>query len=165
MRGNQSRQEHMFSYVDVESPIPAGHPIRRVRKVVDQALAGMDDVFDAMYAENGRRRGLSGQAPDQRDPPVNDGPRRWLSCGRSGEHGQAQARQGAVRLGQGHGADAPAEASRASQGAMAVSAYGGGVQRHAEGRDGWSGIFRRADAQDGLRRDGHDLGGGGMEMR
>ena len=63
MRGNQSKQEHMFSYVDVEGWIPAGHPIRRIRKVVDQALAGMDDVFDAMYAENGRRRrGLSRRA-------------------------------------------------------------------------------------------------------
>ena len=54
MRGNQSRQERMFSYVDVERRIPAGHPIRRIRKVVDRALAGMDDVFDAMYAETGR---------------------------------------------------------------------------------------------------------------
>ena len=54
MRGNQSNQDHMFSYVDVESRIPAGHPIRKIRKVVDQALAGMDDVFDAMHAETGR---------------------------------------------------------------------------------------------------------------
>ena len=44
----------MFSYVDVESRMPAGHPIRKIRKVVDRALAGMDDVFDAMYAETGR---------------------------------------------------------------------------------------------------------------
>ena len=43
----------MFSYVDVESPIPAGHPIRRVRKVVDQALAGMDDVFDVCTPKTG----------------------------------------------------------------------------------------------------------------
>lgn len=35
----------MFSYVDVEGRIPASHPIRKIRKVVDQALAGMDDVF------------------------------------------------------------------------------------------------------------------------
>lgn len=53
-RGNQSRQEQAFSYVDVESRIPAGHPIRKIRKVVYRALAGMDDVFDTMYAETGR---------------------------------------------------------------------------------------------------------------
>ena len=44
----------MFSYVDVERRMPAGHPIRRIGKVVDRALAGMDDVFDAMYAGTGR---------------------------------------------------------------------------------------------------------------
>ena len=40
--------------MDVESRIPAGHPIRKIRKIVYRALAGMDDVFDAMYAETGR---------------------------------------------------------------------------------------------------------------
>lgn len=43
----------------------------------------------------------------------------------SKEHGQAQARQWAVRLGQGSGGDAQAKASRASQGAVAVPACGG----------------------------------------
>ena len=56
------------------------------------------------------------------------------------KHGQAQARRGAVRLGQGHGADAQAEASWSSQGAMAVSACGVRVQRHADDRDGRSGV-------------------------
>ena len=51
MRGDQSRQEHRFSYVDVERRIPAGCPIRRIGKVVDQALSGMDAIFDAMRAE------------------------------------------------------------------------------------------------------------------
>ena len=36
MRGGQEKQSGMFSYVDVESRIPAGHPIRKIRKVVDQ---------------------------------------------------------------------------------------------------------------------------------
>ena len=35
--------------------IPADHPIRRIRAVVDEVLAGLDDRFDAMYAESGRR--------------------------------------------------------------------------------------------------------------
>ena len=265
--------------VDVESRIPAGRPIRKIRKVVDQALAEMDDVFDAMYAETGRpsippeqllralavqmihtirserqlmkrinydmlfrwfvglslddlawhpvtftknrdrllahgvdkwflakvnqqaysRRllshdhfsldgtlldggdrhsgagggiGLAGQA-SQAGAASHGGLRQGLrqegfragmqglerhaahrreafrqgggrahhpTCGLSGEHGQAQARRGAVRLGQDHGSDARAEASRASQGAMAVSTCGDGVQRHPDDQDGWSGI-------------------------
>ena len=44
----------MFSYVDIEGLIPDGDPIRKVRKVVDEALLGMGDVFEAMYAETGR---------------------------------------------------------------------------------------------------------------
>jgi transposase len=35
--------------------IPADHPIRRIRKVVDVVLADLDGEFDAMYAEGGRR--------------------------------------------------------------------------------------------------------------
>jgi transposase len=34
--------------------IPADHPIRRIRKVVDAVLVELDDEFDAMYARSGR---------------------------------------------------------------------------------------------------------------
>lgn len=54
MRGIQSRQVRAFSYVDTESMIPDGDPIRKVKAVVDEALSGMEDVFKAMYAESGR---------------------------------------------------------------------------------------------------------------
>ena len=42
---------------DVEhgGAIPADHPIRRIRVVVDAVLAELDDVFDGMYAAGGRR--------------------------------------------------------------------------------------------------------------
>ena len=46
----------MFSYVDIEGLIPDGDPIRKVRKVVDEALLGMGDVFEAMYAGRDARR-------------------------------------------------------------------------------------------------------------
>jgi transposase len=55
MRGTPDRQLSMLSSLSTEDLIPADHPIRRIRAVVDQVLAGMDDVFDAMYAESGRR--------------------------------------------------------------------------------------------------------------
>ena len=44
----------MFSYVSMEQRIPAHHPIRRVRAMVDRALQRMDAVLEAMYAERGR---------------------------------------------------------------------------------------------------------------
>jgi transposase len=37
-----------------EEFIPAGHPIRRIRRIVDEVLAAMDGEFAAMYALSGR---------------------------------------------------------------------------------------------------------------
>lgn len=34
--------------------IPADHPIRRIRKVVEAVLGGLDDEFDVMYSRSGR---------------------------------------------------------------------------------------------------------------
>ena len=45
----------MLSSLSTEDLIPADHPIRRIRAVVDEVLAGMDGEFDAMYAASGRR--------------------------------------------------------------------------------------------------------------
>lgn len=44
----------MFSYVDTESRIPKGHPIRKVKAVVDEAMGRMNNVFEVMYADAGR---------------------------------------------------------------------------------------------------------------
>jgi transposase len=44
----------MLSSLSPEDLIPADHPIRRVRKVVDAVLAELDGEFDAMYAASGR---------------------------------------------------------------------------------------------------------------
>jgi len=38
MRGSDERQGSMFSYVDMESRIPADHPLRRILVLVDRAL-------------------------------------------------------------------------------------------------------------------------------
>ncbi len=54
MRGTPERQLSMLSSLSTEDLIPADHPIRRIRVVVDTVLAGMDASFDAMDATSGR---------------------------------------------------------------------------------------------------------------
>jgi transposase len=55
VRGTPDRQLSMLSSLSTEDLIPADHPIRRIRVVVDEVLAGMDAEFEAMYARSGRR--------------------------------------------------------------------------------------------------------------
>ena len=54
MRGNEKQQGGMFSYVSMEERVPADHPLRPIRKLVDQILKTMSKRFDDLYAENGR---------------------------------------------------------------------------------------------------------------
>lgn len=44
----------MFSYVTMEQRIPADHPIRAIREMVDEAMEELDQRFSAMYARRGR---------------------------------------------------------------------------------------------------------------
>jgi transposase len=44
----------MFSYLSPEQRVPAGHPLRQVRRLVDAALKGLSASFDAIYAAGGR---------------------------------------------------------------------------------------------------------------
>ena len=54
MRGLPDRQLSMLSSLSTEDLIPADHPIRRIRVVVDTVLGELDGTFDAMYAKSGR---------------------------------------------------------------------------------------------------------------
>jgi transposase len=45
----------MLTTLSTEDLIPADHPIRRIRVVVEAVLADLDSTFDAMYAQGGRR--------------------------------------------------------------------------------------------------------------
>jgi transposase len=54
MRGTPDRQLSMLSSLSTEDLIPADHPIRRIRKVVDEVLGELDGIFDAMYSAGGR---------------------------------------------------------------------------------------------------------------
>lgn len=44
----------MFSYVTMEQRIPADHPIRAIRAMVDEAMRELEATFSAMYARRGR---------------------------------------------------------------------------------------------------------------
>jgi transposase len=55
MRGDdQQLQSGMFSYVSLEERVPQDHPLRAIRKLVDQVLKGMSKEFDRLYSEVGR---------------------------------------------------------------------------------------------------------------
>jgi transposase len=55
MRGNHSyQQEDMFSYISMESVIPLGHPIRRIKELVDPIFEKLSPEFDKIYSTKGR---------------------------------------------------------------------------------------------------------------
>lgn len=55
MRGyKQDQQEDMFSYVSLEETIPSSHPLRKIKKFVDDILVEMWADFDGLYSKTGR---------------------------------------------------------------------------------------------------------------
>ena len=54
MRGADSKQEAMFSYVSPEARVPAKHPLRPIRAMIAEALAQMDRRFERLYSQTGR---------------------------------------------------------------------------------------------------------------
>src|ERR1700761_1773477 len=54
MRGEDQRSEGFFSYVPLERRIAADHPLRAIRSLTDEALAGLSRDFNKLYARDGR---------------------------------------------------------------------------------------------------------------
>ncbi len=54
MRGEDHRSEGLFSYVSCEARVPADHPLRAIRAIVDEALEVLSVDFDGMYSRIGR---------------------------------------------------------------------------------------------------------------
>lgn len=54
MRGTDVQQSGLFSYVSVEDRVPANHPLRGVRALLNEALESMHRDFERVYAEGGR---------------------------------------------------------------------------------------------------------------
>ncbi|HEX3351611.1 MAG TPA: IS5 family transposase [Terriglobales bacterium] len=54
MRGQDTQQSTMFSYLSPEDRVPQDHPLRRMRPLVDVALKALSPAFDEMYSAVGR---------------------------------------------------------------------------------------------------------------
>jgi transposase len=54
MRGSDERSGALFSYVDLEARVPAAHPLRTIRAVVNEALRGLSPGFRDLHARIGR---------------------------------------------------------------------------------------------------------------
>jgi transposase len=54
MRGDDRQPQSMFSYVSPEARVPQDHPLRAVRRMVDDVLREMSPEFDRLYARVGR---------------------------------------------------------------------------------------------------------------
>jgi hypothetical protein len=54
MRGTDGTSGSLFRHVDLEECIPALRPLRKIRQVVNDALASLDAEFEALYTDFGR---------------------------------------------------------------------------------------------------------------
>ena len=54
MRGSDMRTGELFSYVDLEERVPRNHPLRLIRRVVNEVLSTLDRAFAQLYATEGR---------------------------------------------------------------------------------------------------------------
>jgi transposase len=54
MRGSEERSGSLFSYVDLENRVPAEHPLRAIRQIVNAALTALNGEFEAIYSPLGR---------------------------------------------------------------------------------------------------------------
>jgi transposase len=55
MRGDQARQERMLLGITANDLVPADHPLRQMKPIVERALAALAPTFKTMYAPDGRK--------------------------------------------------------------------------------------------------------------
>ncbi len=54
MRGPDERQTILFSYRSIEDRIPADHPLRAIRRLLDPLLVELSPRFQTLYSAMGR---------------------------------------------------------------------------------------------------------------
>ena len=50
MRGEDGTGGGLFSYIDLEERVPAPHPLRLIREIMNPVLASLSSDFAALYA-------------------------------------------------------------------------------------------------------------------
>ena len=54
MRGTDFQRSAMFSYLSPEQRVPADHPLRAIRQIIDKVLKQLSRLFSRMYSQVGR---------------------------------------------------------------------------------------------------------------
>lgn len=54
MRGSDGMQEALFTVAKLEDFVPADHPLRAIRSLVNEALGRLNGLFNVIYADTGR---------------------------------------------------------------------------------------------------------------
>jgi transposase len=54
MRGTDTQQSGMFSYLSPEERVPERHPLRAIRRMTDEVLQGLSATFNEVYSATGR---------------------------------------------------------------------------------------------------------------
>lgn len=54
MRGTDQTSGTLFSYIDLEDRVPANHPLRTIREIVNDVLVSLSADFEVMYSAMGR---------------------------------------------------------------------------------------------------------------
>jgi transposase len=54
LRGSDERTGALFSYVDLESRVRKDHPLRTIRRLVNEALSALEGEFSSLYSGLGR---------------------------------------------------------------------------------------------------------------
>ena len=54
MRAVDERGGGLFSYVDLEARVPADHPLRPIRALLDEARVFLSSDFERLYSKTGR---------------------------------------------------------------------------------------------------------------
>jgi transposase len=55
MRGSDERSGSLFSFIDLEQRVPAKHPLRVIKAIVDDVLRALDAEFSKLYEGTGRQ--------------------------------------------------------------------------------------------------------------
>ena len=54
MRGEDELQEGLFSFSKLEDFVPADHPLRPMKDLVNESLKRLNGLFNTIYADTGR---------------------------------------------------------------------------------------------------------------